>query len=48
MSKSKHRKAEEWQLNREEIKEASIVFQNNPSQENLSTLNVLKEKNGNV
>jgi len=43
MSESKQRKAEEWQLNRE-LQEASLVFQNNPSQENLSTLNVLKEK----
>ena len=43
MSKSRQRKLEEWQLNRE-FQEASFVFQNNPSQENLSTLNVLKEK----
>jgi len=43
MNKSKQRKAEEWQLNRE-LQEASLVFQNNPSQENLSTLNILKEK----
>ena len=43
MSKSRQRKVEEWQLNRE-LQEASFVFQNNPSQENLSTLNVLKEK----
>lgn len=27
-----------------EFQEASSVFQKNPSQENLSTLNVLKEK----
>jgi len=43
MNKSKQSKAEEWQLNRE-LQDASLVFQNNPSQENLSTLNVLKEK----
>ena len=43
MTKSQQRKAEEWQLNRE-FQEASSVFQKNPSQENLSTLNVLKEK----
>ena len=43
MSISRQRKLEEWQLNRE-FQEASFVFQNNPSQENLSTLNVLKEK----
>ena len=43
MTKSQQRKAEEWQLNRE-FQEASSVFQKNPSQENLSALNVLKEK----
>ena len=43
MRESRQRKLEEWQLNRE-FQEASFVFQNNPSQENLSTLNVLKEK----
>ena len=43
MSKSRQKKLEEWQLNKE-FQEASFVFQNNPSQENLSTLNVLKEK----
>ena len=43
MTKSQQRKAEEWQLNRE-FQEASSVFQKNPSQENLSILNVLKEK----
>ena len=44
MNKSQQRKAaEEWQLNRE-FQEASSVFQKNASQENISTLNVLKEK----
>ena len=41
MSKSRQRKLEEWQFNRE-FQEACFVLQNNPSQENLSTLNVLK------
>ena len=36
MSKSRQRKLEEWQLNTE-FQEASFVFQNDPSQENLST-----------
>ena len=43
MNKIKKIKAEEWQINRE-FQEASLAFQNNPSQENLSTLNTLKEK----
>ena len=43
MSKTKKRKAEEWQLIRE-LQVASSVFQNNPSQQKISTLNVLKEK----
>lgn len=42
MTKSHQRNAEEWQLNRE-FQEGSSVFQKNPSQENLSNLNVLKE-----
>ena len=43
MSKTKKRKAEERQLIRE-LQETSSVFQNNPSQQKISTLNVLKEK----
>ena len=43
ISKSKQRKPEEWQLKRE-LQEISSVFQNNPSQEHLSTLNVSKGK----
>ena len=41
--KVKKIKAEEWKINRE-FQEVSLAFQNNPSQENLSTLNVLKKK----
>ena len=43
MTKTKNRKAEERQLIRE-LQEASSVFQNNPSQQKISTLNVLQEK----
>jgi len=42
-NKIKKIKAEEWHINRK-FQEASLAFQNNSSQENLSTLNVLKEK----
>ena len=43
MSKTEKRKAEERQLIGE-LQEASSVFQNDPSQQKISTLNVLKEK----
>ena len=45
INKCNLRKAEEQRLNKE-FQGASLAFQNNPSQDNLSALNVLKEKNG--
>jgi len=43
MNKYKQRRREEQQLN-EQFQNAHLVFQNDPSQENLVTLNVLKER----
>ena len=45
MNKCKQRHLEEQHLNRQ-FQEATAAYQNCPSQENLSVLNVLKEKNG--
>ena len=43
MNKNKQRRREEQQLN-EQFQNAHLDFQNDPSEENLVTLNVLKEK----
>jgi len=43
MNKCKQRKEKEKLLNIEHL-EAYVYFQNNPSQEHLTTLNVVKEK----
>ena len=43
MNKNKQRRREEQQLN-EQFQNAHLVFQNDPSEENLVTLNVLKER----
>ena len=43
MNKCKQRQLEEQYLNRQ-FQEATAAYQNCPSQENLSILNVLKEK----
>jgi len=43
MNKCKEQKAEEDMLNKE-FQEAYFIFENNPSQENQATLNVLRER----
>ena len=43
MNKCKEKKLEEQKLNKE-FKEASLIFENNPSQENQTILNVLRER----
>ena len=43
MNKCKQQKMEEQQLNNQ-FKEATSIYQDNPTQENLLALNVLKEK----
>ena len=43
MNKCKQRREKEQQLN-EELQEAHLAFQNDPSKENLVALNVLKER----
>ena len=43
MNKNKQRRREEQQLN-EQFQNAHLVFQNDPSEENLVTLNVLRER----
>ena len=43
MNKCKEKKVEEEMLNKE-FQEAYLLFENNPSQENQATLNVLRER----
>ena len=43
MNKCKTKKVEEQMLNKE-FQEAYLIFENNPSQENQTTLNVLRER----
>ena len=43
MNKIKQRRREEQQLNKQ-LQNAYLVFQNDPSEENLVALNVLKER----
>ena len=47
MNKNKQRRREEQQLN-EQFQNAHLVFQNDPSEENLVTLNVLEERMDNI
>ena len=43
MNKCKEKKLEEQLLNKE-FQDAYLIFENNPSQENQTTLSVLKER----
>ena len=47
MNKNKQRRREEQQLN-EQFQNAHLVFQNDPSEENLVTLNVVEERMDNI